>query len=260
MPSANNGSAPAGSPAIAPSINPNNPGAVGGQATPQGASAEVVPKVVYDQLESRFGTQGNELGEYRNFFKSIEPLLDKLEKAPELVQAIIDGKVTGELAKAVYEGKVQVGDAQAVQAAAQAVQADPNNQGKTTQEIEKLIEDRAQALRREFEEKTELQSFESATQKFIESTPDFAEYADKISSWLDKHDVTDITVAYYAVKGQMSEEAAKQAAESSSGEMARGVIANAGGGNSPAQYTADGTPLIDRLISGRQDPNRIGGF
>lgn len=260
MPVPNNGSGQPGSPIAGPTINPNNPGAgVGQPVVPQGASAaDVVPKAVYDQLESKFGSQGMELGEYRSFFKNIEPLLDKLEKAPELVQAIIDGKITGDLAKAVYEGKVQVGDAQAVQQAAQAVQGNPENQGKTTPEIEALIEQKARELRKEFEEKTELQSFEQSTQKFIEGTPDFADYADKVSAWLDSHDITDIRIAYYAVKGELSEAAAKRTAEAAAGEAARGIVANAGGGNSPAQYANDGTPLVDRLIASRPNANVFG--
>lgn len=253
---ANTGSAAAGSPVNGPAFNPNNPGAAAGQ--PGAAAMETVPKSVYEQLESKIGAQGNELGQYKKFFADITPLLDKLEAAPELVQAIVDGKVTGELAKAVLEGKVQIGDASIVAQAASVVQDNPGNQGKTSQEIERLIENKAQELRKEFEEKTELQTFEQTTQKFIESTVDFPEYADEIGKWLDSHDVTDIRVAYYAVKGELSENAAKKAAEAASGDRARDVVMNAAGGNSPAQYSRNNPALVDMLISGRPNPNNIG--
>lgn len=255
----NSGSAQAGSPGAGPTVDPNSPGAGVGQPS-VGPAGDVVPKSVYDQLESRFGAQGNELGQYRTFFESITPLLDKLDKEPELVQGIVDGKITGELAKAVIEGKVQIGDATAVQAAATAVQTNPDNQGKSPAEIEALIEKKAQELRQEFEAKSELQSFEQMTQKFIETTPDFADYADEIAKWLDSHDVTDIQIAYWAVKGQMSEAAAKKAAESAAGDRARDMVMNAVGGNSPAQYAHNNPALVDQLISGRTDPNRLGGF
>lgn len=249
------GSAAAGSPANVP-VNPNNPGAATGQTG--GAATETVPKSIYDQLESKLGTQGNELGQYKKFFEDITPLLDKLEKSPDLVQAIVDGKVTGELAKAVLEGKVQVSDATVVAQAAAAVQGNPDNQGKTAAEVEKLIEASAEKLRREFEEKTELQSFEQGTKQFIENTADFPEYADEIGKWLDSHDVTDIKIAYYAVKGELSESAAKKASEAASGDVARGVVANAAGGNSPAQYARNDPALVDQLIAGRPNPNNIG--
>lgn len=68
-------------------------------------------KAQYEELQTKLGSQGQELGEYRQFFQGISPLLDKLDEQPELVQAIIDGKVNSELAKAAAEGKVQIEDA-----------------------------------------------------------------------------------------------------------------------------------------------------
>ena len=61
------------------------------------------------------------MGEYRQFFQNIAPLLDKLDQAPELVQAIIDGKVDKDIANAVIEGRVDVRDAAIVQQAADTV-------------------------------------------------------------------------------------------------------------------------------------------
>ncbi len=44
-----------------------------------------------------------ELGEYRQFFAEITPLLEKLDKNPELTKAILKGNITAELAKAFTE-------------------------------------------------------------------------------------------------------------------------------------------------------------
>ena len=65
----------------------------------------------YGELESRLGQQGQELGEYRQFFQNISPLLDKLNQQPDLVQAIIDGKVDDSIAAAVMEGRIDIRDA-----------------------------------------------------------------------------------------------------------------------------------------------------
>jgi len=57
----------------------------------KGSGDETVAKSQYEELESKLGEQGNELGKYRDFFKQVEPLLGELDKQPELVQAIVDG-------------------------------------------------------------------------------------------------------------------------------------------------------------------------
>lgn len=253
--------------------NPNNPGsgAPGSPTTVPAPSAQVAapagqtgqtggaPEAKnYDELAARFGTQGAELGEYRQFFQNISPLLDKLNDAPELVQAIIDGKVDKGIAQAVNEGRVDIRDAAIVQKAADTVK---ENLGEkkfelaTPEAITKLIEAEVGKVRKEFEDKADLQTFQDYTQKFIEKTPDFQEYATEIDKWLDSHDVADIEVAYYAVKGKMSEAGAQKAAEIAAAERAKEVMSNAGGGSQAAQFTADGTPLVDRLISGQVNPN-----
>lgn len=223
-----------------------------------GAAMDTIAKSMYDELERRFGAQGNELGEYRTFFQSITPLLDKLEKAPELVQAIIDGRIDKQLAQAVYENRVNIGDAQAVQQAHDTVTRQLGADGVkniSDADLTRLIEDKAQELRKEFEDKAELRDFESETQAFIKETPDFVDYASDISKWLDEHDITDIKVAYYAVKGQLSEGAARKAADQVAGERAKEVLGNASGGGTHSRYAPDGSSIVDRLISGRPNPN-----
>jgi hypothetical protein len=219
-----------------------------------------VDKATYDELFSRFGSQGKELGEYRSFIQSIEPILTALDQNPELVQAINDGKIDKDLAKAIYEGRISITDAQAVQQAHDQVQKEVGQAAYSTmtpEQVEKLVEAKADAIRKELADKADFDAFQTSTQKFIESTSDFAEYADEIDKWLDTHDVTDVSVAYYAVKGQLSEAAAKKAAEVNAGERAKEFAANASGGGITAQYANDGTPLVDRLIASRPNGNNF---
>ncbi len=212
----------------------------------------------YDELASRFGAQGQELGEYRQFFQNIAPLLDKLDASPELVQAILDGKVDKEIAQAVVEGRVDVRDAAVVAEAHANVQADLGKKAydlATPEAITKLVQSEVSKVRLEIEEKADLANFQDYTQKFIEKTPDFQEYATEIDKWLDTHDVADIEVAYYAVKGKMSEGKAQDLAERAAAERAKEIVANATGGNQSAQFTPDGSPLVDSYIAGRPNPN-----
>lgn len=254
MPNPIIGSGTPGSP-IVPAANQNQ-GAPAGQTNKTGGAVD--NSKAYDELQTRFGAQGQELGEYRQFFQNIAPLLDKLDQSPEMVQAIIDGKLDKSIAKAVLENRVDIRDAAAVQQAHESVKTALGTKkydAASPEEIEKMVEAKVGKFRAEFEEKADLQTFQEYTQKFIETTPDFQEYADEIDKWLDSHDVTDIEVAYYAVKGQMSEAAAKKAVETATAERAKDMMANAGGGGERATYAQDGTPLVDKLISGRPNPN-----
>ena len=200
---------------------------------------------------------GQELGEYRSFFQNVSPLLEKLDQNPELVQAIVDGKIDKQLAQAVIDGRIDVKDAAVVSQASTQVQEALGKQAisaMTPDQIEKLVESKAALIRQEMEEKADLRSFEEKTQKFIESTTDFTEHADEIDKWLDQHDVTDIEVAYWAVKGQLSEAQAKKAAEDAAAERAKDMVLNASGGGVVATTAPDGTPLIDKLVGGPANP------
>lgn len=254
MDNPNNGSGVPGSPTTVPAPSSN-------QGTPAGQTAQTGGDngaKNYDELAAKFGAQGQELGQYRQFFQDISPILDKLNDSPELVQAIIDGKVDKNLAQAVMEGRVDIKDAAIVQQAADTVKenlGEKKFEMATPESIQKLIEAEANKIRKEFEEKADLQTFQDYTQRFIEKTPDFQEYADEIDKWLDEHDVSDIEVAYYAVKGRLSEANAQKAAEAAAAERQKEIMANAGGGAQPASFAADGTPLVDKLISGQVNPN-----
>lgn len=214
---------------------------------------------MYKELEGKLGTQGQELGEYRTFFQNVSPVLDKLEQNPSMVQAIIDGKIDENLAKAVFEGRVNISDAQIVSQAHTEVKKDLGTTGynaMTPEDITKLVEQKTNEIRKEFSEKTEEASFIDKTNKFIEKTSDFAKYADAIDKWLDTHEVTDIEVAYYAVKGQMSEAEAAKTAEQIAAEREKEMALNASGGGTRAQYSGDeGRAIIDSLVAARTNPN-----
>ena len=247
------GSGDPGSPG-APATKPDQ-GAPAGQAQPTGGAEG---KGAYEELQQRLGEQGQELGEYRQFFKNISPLLDRLDQAPELVQAIIDGKVDKVLAKAALEGRIDVRDAAAVQQAHDQVKSDLGKkayEAANPDEVNKLVAAQVEKFRREFEEDRDLKEFQKYTQDFIAKTPDFQEHAEEIDKWLDTHEVADIEVAYYAVKGKMSEEAAKKVAEAAAADRAKDVVSNASGGGQTVTAKADGRSLVDQLIAGKPNPN-----
>jgi len=242
----------------------NNPGstedgpasdASAGQPENQGQDATQTE--AYKALESKLGEQGQELGEYRQFFQNVSPLLEKLDQNPELVQAILDDKIDSDLAKAVYEGKVTFTDAQAVTEAQKQVEEETTDKEKSTmteEEINKRIEEKADAIRKEMEEKAELDDFTSQTEEFINNTEDFSEYADEIDKWLDKHDVTDIRVAYYAVKGEMSEAEAKKKAKENRADASREYVENAQGGGDASGDLPESGSTIDDLVGGPSNP------
>ena len=234
--------------------------------TPAEKTAPAVDPEQHKELESLVGRQGQELGEYRKFFTEIAPLLDKLDKSPEMVQAIVDGKITPELAKAAIEGKISVEDAETVTKAAETeVKKDLGKKGlseTSPEDVAKLIEEKAKELKSDFDaklkERDELNAFEASVNDFISRTSDFAQYAKEIDKWLDEHDVTDIAVAYYAVKGEISEKEARKQAEREQAEAEKSGALNMGGGNSGAQRIRGDVNVIDNLISSKSNPNIFG--
>lgn len=259
MANAFDGSANAGSPIASSVPNPNNP--MGGAGQTQVASVGV-DLAQHKELESLVGRQGAELGEFRKFFSDISPLLDKLDKSPEIVQAIVDGNITAELAKAAMEGKVSIGDAKIVSKAQEEVKKDLGKEGlknTSSDEVSRLVEEKAKEIKSEFQkelkERDDLSAFESSVNDFIARTPDFATYASEIDTWLDNHDVTDIAVAYYAVKGELSEREAKKQAEIDQAEAAKGMAMNQGGGRSAVTHLRGDENVVDTLIASKANPN-----
>lgn len=255
-----NGSADAGSPIGNGVPNPNSLGGATGQ-TPTNTAPQIDP-TQHAELESLAGRQGQELGEFRKFFSDIAPLLDKLDKSPEIVQAIIDGNITPDLAKAAMEGKVSIGDAQIVTKAQEEVKKDLGKEGlksASPDEVSKLIEDKAKEIKADFDvklkERDELTAFESNVNDFIARTPDFSKYASEIDKWLDNHDVTDIGVAYYAVKGELSEREARKQAEIDKAEAEKGLALNSGGNPGMATHIRGTENVVDTLIASKSNPN-----
>lgn len=257
------GSAGAGSPIANGVPNPNSFGGATGQ-TPNNTASQIDP-AQHKELESLVGKQGAELGEFRKFFNDISPLLDKLDKSPEIVQAIIDGNITADLAKAAMEGKISIQDAQIVSKAHEEVKKDlgKDYKGASPEEINQLVTEKVgeveQKFAEELKQRDELSAFESSVNDFISRTSDFSKYASEIDTWLDNHDITDIAVAYYAVKGELSEkEAIKQAAIDKAEAEKSGAL-NMGGGSSQATHIrGDSGNIVDSLIASKSNPNIFG--
>jgi predicted transglutaminase-like cysteine proteinase len=252
----NFGSAAAGSPiGSGPAVNPNNPSS--------GQPQETVPKSMYESLEQKLGEMGQEIGEFRTFFNDVQPLLDKLDSNPDLIQAILNDKITSDLAKAVLEGKVSVAEAKAVTEAAEDVKKEMGKKAfdaASPESIAKIIEDtvakKLQEVTASLNERDELRSFEAKVNDFIANTSDFPEYADKVNNWLDEHpDVLDVETAYYAVKGRLSVDEAAQKAQEMQENAAREMAANMAGGQGAATYVRHDENVVDQLISGRSNPN-----
>lgn len=219
------------------------------------ASAQVAPETSGQAPE---GIE-KELNDYKNFFEGLQPLLQSLESNPELVQAILDGKLTKEFAEAALAGKLTVQEAQTAQAAVDEVK---NDVGAKTfeqlspEKLSELVDEKMAMLKKELTEKDEKRQFEEYTSKFIAETSDFEKYAKEVSEWLDKHtNVTDIRVAYYAVKGELSEKDAKAKADADAAETAKNFLLNAGPGGVQATHTVDGKSLVDVLIADHSNAN-----
>lgn len=228
------------------------------------AQPDTVPKSMYSELESKLGSQGQELGEYREFFRSIEPLLNKLEEQPELARAIVDGKIDQDLIKSVSEGRISLGDAEtATQAKADVEKRLGNKAGNVSaEEMSELIAQQIDKLRKETEDTLnkdrEMREFESRVEKFISETSDFEQHAAAIHAWLDEHpNIDDIAVAYYAVKGKLSEQEARQAADADTAAQAKQIALMATGGASTATAVVNNEELVDALIQGNTTPNRL---
>lgn len=251
----NTGSVQTGSPLIG---GPSDANVLPASGQPQ-VQGEFVPKAQYDELFTKMGQMGNENGEFRQFFNDLTPLLEKLDKSPELARAFLDEKFNEDLAKAILDGRVTVKEAQAVAAATENVQqqlGQPAFNATSSEDLAKLVEKEMAKLRTELEQKDELRSFEQRTADFIANTPDFADYGDKISKWLDDHaDVTDVETAYFAVKGKLSAEEAAKVAGNAQAELAKEMAQNASGGGSSATYVRRESNIVDQLIAGRSNPN-----
>ena len=216
-------------------------------------------------LETKLGEQGKELGDHRNFYDEISPLMEKLQSKPELVDAIMQDKISPELIKSVAEGKVSTEDAKTVTEAHENVKKDLGEKEyeKTSPEaIKKLIEEKVNEARSDFQktlsERDQEKNYEDKMKDFISNTSDFAEYAEDINKYVQEHpDLLDITIAYDAVKGKALQTKYKEQEEKDAGEAAKEIAANAGGGAGQNSADMSNEDLLDKLIGTTKDPNSI---
>lgn len=223
---------------------------------------ETVSKAQYEELEKKLGTQGKELGEYREWLTKVKPFLDKLDEQPELIEAINDGKVDNSLAKAVLEGKFSIKEAETVTKAHEEVKKDigtENYNALKPEEIKKLvmeeIDKSISGVKKDMDEDKEFRNWEKKSEDFMSSTPDFPEYAEEISKWLDEHNIDDVEIAYNAVKGIVLDKKIKEAEQKGAGEAAKAAAADLSGGPSQNASVVQDKKIVDELIGGRTNPN-----
>lgn len=242
-------------------------GTQGGQTgVNNGASGGTDYQALYEELEKKMGSQGEELGGFRKFFQNVEPLLNKLDAQPELVQAIMAGKVDSSLATAALEGKINITDAAIVTEAHTQVKEELGNnayQNMDSATIEKMIADKASEIANNIVtsrlgEKDSLDNFKQKTLDFVQNAPDFDKYADDITEWLENHpDQDDVGVAYYAVKGQKYDEAVRSGNEDVFRNAAKELAMNATGGGPQGGNMPNMRGLADSLIASRSNPNNL---
>jgi len=196
-----------------------------------------------ENLQKVLGKQGEELGEYRKFIEAIEPLAKKLEANPEVYDLIMSDKLTDEVAKLVAEGKVSEKEAKDVVAATAEVKKDAGvklNQ-MTAEEVSRLVEEKLQKMQEAVGEtvKAKVDEFRGEQEviqdaaEFIEKTKDFSEYAEEIDKYLAENDETDVSRAYYLVKGRILTEKAAEDAEVKAAEIAKNVAVGSAPGGAP---------------------------
>lgn len=226
-----------------------------------------ISKKDYEEAQRLLGKQGKELGELRTTFDELSPLLERLQSQPAIVEAVLNGKLDSELAKAVLDGKVTVGDAEAVTGAHAEVKKDMGNKeyGKASPEdIEKRIMEKLEpklneqmaTFQKGLSNVEARRDFERSVEKFVEETPDFEVYADAITEWLKENEGQyDVQVAYEAVKGREVLAKSKEDAEVKAAEEAKKVAANAGGGAGATLGEVEQKQIVDELIAPQSDAN-----
>lgn len=212
------------------------------------------------QTSESFESVLKERDELKRFFNDATPLFEKMNASPDLVQAVLADKINDQIAKAALSGNLSVKEAETATAAVAAVEQQLGAKAfnsASPDEISRLVEERIAALESKLTEKDDMRQFESYTNQFISETPDFTKYSAQIATWLDEHDVTDIKVAYYAVKGELSEKQAKEAADADASNTAKDFMLTQGGGSISANAIVGGQPFIDSLIANRTNANRL---
>jgi len=247
----------------------NTDPSTGGESDKDVDLSDYISKTEYDQLAEKLGTQGQELGELRNFINTITPMLQELEENPQIADAILAGKLDGELATAIMEGKVSISDAEKVAQAHDDIKKEMGKEQYTTaskKDINEAVEKRLQSIDEKVETFTrdvteklskseEKKQFIDKTNLFIQEATDFEEYAEAISTWLEEHpNIYDIEVAYEAVKGRSLTEESKLNAEKKIAEEKKNLASNMYSGQGHSEIIKEDS-LIDTLIGPISSPN-----
>lgn len=229
--------------------------------------SKYVSKEDYEELEKKLGSQGTELGDMRNFFGGISPLLEKLDQDPELVEAIMDGKVDSKTLEAISKGETSVEDVTKVTKAHEAVKKDLGREAykaMSPEDIEKLVTSKVQEAvadtKKSFEKGLssieDNREFEGSVTEFIKNTPDFPDYAGDITEWFEEHpEQFDIEIAYNAVKGKSVVKVERENAEKRAAEEAKNIALNASTGGSQGSQIVKDQEVIDSLIATSPNPN-----
>lgn len=263
------------------SDNPSNPNDLGGDdlGKEEGKLSEAgknevnmddyIEKSQYTEAEKKISEQGEELGKNRKFLKEISPLLDKLRDRPEIIEAIVDGKIDATLAQAALDGKINISDANEVNQAHKEIKKDLGKkeyEKTSSEEIEKMVADKVESTLTEKTKKLEgmitksdsRREYEDKVNVFIKNTSDYGKYAKDINTWLEEHpDQYDISIAYEAVKGREVISAASKEEEIKAAEAAKELAGNASGGSSQGGKVSEDKDLADQLIAGKGNPNNF---
>ena len=248
-------------------VGPNLDG-VGQPKVNTSKNEDSVLRSQYDELQKKLGSQGEELGELRGFFKEVEPLMERLESQPELVKAIIDGKINIDLVNAVAEGKLSEKEAVVVSKAHEEVKSslgDKKYDESTPEEINKMIQEKIdrevgkarQEFTKSLNENEKLREFENRITEFIAKTKDFPTYAKDVEKYINDNNITDIRVAYDAVKGRALIAEQEKNSEKDKVDYAKGLASHASSGGANRTTLIQDKNIIDSLISGRSNPNHF---
>lgn len=254
--------------------NPNKLGDAGQLA--QKTSEEMVPKSMYAELERKLGEQGNELGKarednkkYSEWLDDTRPLWEQLEAQPDLVKAITEGKIDSTLVQAVLDGKVSFKEAEKVTEAHEQVKEDLGKKGyetSTPEQINNLVEKKVNEITAGVEERVkktflaekEERDYEEKVKDFVRNTSDFAEYSIDINKYLELHpNLSDIEIAYQAVKGIRLQKEREASIEKDKAEAAKNFATNVSNGGSRSSSMIKDPDEISKFIGVISNPNKF---
>lgn len=247
-------------------VDPDESGESTEKKESSGDNKNVIPEEQYKELEKKLGSQGEELGKFRKLFEDTSPLLEKLNDDPELAKAILEDKIDSQLLSDILEGKITKEDAETVSKADKEVKKDLGKKEyaqKEPEEIEKLIEVKIaegvgkaeKKFSQSFTDMEKVQEYQNKISDFIANTPDFAEYAEEVEKFVDKTGITNVEVAYNAVKGKALQERYKEEEAKHIAEEAKNIAANAGGGASQTTAKIENKDVLDELMGNAKNPN-----